>query len=177
MSCQKYRFQITDWIGRSLDDESQIKTHLSSCSACSEFYEQQRQLDSLLSSPDLEMELPTGIWAAVQARVEVRTQEEPGQEGLFGLADRFTNWISSRQPSVPAYGMAGLAAMVLLSLSLFQLPSGPDPTLMAQLDNYTIERLEPGNPFLLPNKKANPFISTDFDSDRGNPFAALRRRP
>jgi len=171
MNCQKHRFQISDWIGGSLDDESPVKAHLKSCSACSEFFEQQLQLDSLLSSPELEVELPAGIWAAVQARVD------RSQEVRLGLAERLTNWITGWQPSVPAYGMAGLAAMVLLSLSLFQLPSGPDPTLMAQLDNYTFERLEPENPFLVPSKKVNPFLSTDFKSDRGNPFAVLGRRP
>ena len=175
MSCQKHRFQIIAWGDGSLDgDPALLKAHLDSCPACSEFHDQQLELGSLLSAAELELELPAGIWAAVRTHVEVGTRQEVPQR----LVDRFREWIPRwHSPSVPALGWAGLAAVLLLSLSLFQLPSGPDPALMAQLDHYTVERLQPGNPFLVSVKRSNPFLSTDFNTNRDNPFAAIGSRP
>jgi hypothetical protein len=162
MSCQEHRFQITAWIDGSFDgNTSELEAHLGSCLACARFRREQLELNALLNAPDLEHELPAGIWAAVQTRIEGQNQSAPA-----GFLDRLREWVYVWHGSTgPAYGLAGMAALLLLSLSLFQLPKGPDADLLAQLDNYSVERAKPGNPFL----------TSDFDTGRGNPFAAGRR--
>ena len=174
MSCQHFRFQIVSLVDGSLDSkESSLREHLSVCSACSEFQQEQIELNLLLGSSDLQIELPAGIWCSISEQIENHPQHSHRS-----LAERLRAWFAVQNRGfAPTYGLAGLAAMLLLSVSLFRLPAGPNPALLAQLDNYTFERAQQGNPFLERNRGNNPFLSSDFRTSRGNPFAVLGRRP
>lgn len=179
MSCQDSRLQILALLESDSEElePRAVQAHLEACPACREFYQRETALNRLLQDPALELDPPEWLWTSIAARIGDAPIAGPSDS----ILDRLSAWLGAwiRQPA-PGYGLATLALLILLSLGLFRLPTTPDRTLLAELDQYTLENAEPGNPFLAPEvsrDSRNPFLATAVDSGRGNPFAEFRRRP
>ncbi len=140
-NCQHFRPQLSTLADRNLEPEhrTQVEEHLASCSECSVFLQQERELLQLLGDEHFQLEPPPVIWNRIQEQLQ--SSELPRWRWVLGqIQDAF-------QVSELRYAFASLVLLLMLSAVFVDSGSklGPDPQILAHLDSYTVE--VNGNPF------------------------------
>jgi hypothetical protein len=176
--CEEFREKITEFIidRRNIAGDDETQSELNTCGACTEFYSESRSLIDAMSSA--QFDISEEQWGAIENRmhdslVAVATAMPVVENVVLFPPSRWNR-------SSYGAGLAGLAAMLLLTATLFRLPAptaGSNRPLQqataetvvqsdVSLDPVTVQFLEHSELLLRDVMKLEPADTEDLNDAR-----------